>query len=65
VSGPTEHKIVEAMGASWDEQGHRPPYNWHVECSCGWTMRGLRDQMAMFDAWKAHVQFETGQGAGL
>lgn len=51
----SEHKIVESVGKSWDQAGYRPPWNWHVTCSCGWRVDGLRGQLAVFDAWHTHV----------
>lgn len=56
----TQHSMVEAMAASWDEAGYRPPWNWRYVCSCGHTERQLRDQIATYAAWKAHVAADAG-----
>lgn len=56
MSAPVEHKIVEAMASSWDEPGYRPPWNWRVTCSCGWSEREFKTQIDASDAWRAHVE---------
>jgi hypothetical protein len=63
MSSEPDHKIVEAMGKTWDQQGHYPPRNWHYKCLCGHYEHGLKDQMAMFAAWEEHARPEEDDGA--
>jgi hypothetical protein len=58
-----DHKIVEAMAASWDAAGHRSPKDWHYVCSCGHRESTLKDQMAMYAAWEAHRDEATSSDA--
>lgn len=50
-----EHKLVEMMASTWDQDGHRPPRDWRVICTCGFTARALPGQIEASDAWAAHL----------